>query len=341
MKYILIDTYNLFFRAKHVAGYNATLDDKLGMAMHMMFASANKVIKRLDVDHVVFALEGNSWRKSYYPPYKKQRAVKRQARTEKEVEEDALFFETLNNFVEYLINKTNCSVMLAPDAEGDDIIARFTILHPDDDHVILSNDTDFYQLISDNVSQYVGTASELITINGTFDDNGKQTVNKKTHLPKQLEDPKWLLFEKCIRGDTSDNIFSAYPGVRKKGTKNKTGLLEAFDDKEKKGYAWNNLMLQRWTDHHGKEHRVLDDYERNCHIIDLTAQPNNIIESIDATINWTVTENRINVIPNNKVNFGFMKFCNTHQLLNLAKYPKDIVIWLCKGYNGVLTNGKT
>ena len=48
--------------------------------------------------------------------------------------------------------------------------------------------------------------------------------------------------------DTSDNVFSAYPGVRKKGTRNKVGLLEAFADKDTKGYNWNNMMLQRWVD---------------------------------------------------------------------------------------------
>ena len=45
-----------------------------------------------------------------------------------------------------------------------------------------------------------------------------------------LGDPEWLLFEKCMRGDTSDNVFSAYPGVRKKGTKNKVGLLKHIAD---------------------------------------------------------------------------------------------------------------
>ena len=40
-----------------------------------------------------------------------------------------------------------------------------------------------------------------------------------------------MLFEKCMRGDTSDNVFSAYPGVRTKGTKNKVGLIEAYEDK--------------------------------------------------------------------------------------------------------------
>ena len=40
-------------------------------------------------------------------------------------------------------------------------------------------------------------------------------------------------------------------GVRVKGTKNKVGPEEAFADKSNKGYAWNNLMLQRWVDLEG------------------------------------------------------------------------------------------
>ena len=70
-----------------------------------------------------------------------------------------------------------------------------------------------------------------------------------------------------MRGDTSDNVFSAYLGVRTKGTKNK-GSLEAFADKDTKGYNWNNMMLQRWTDSYGDEHRVLDDYNRNVTLCD-------------------------------------------------------------------------
>ena len=54
-----------------------------------------------------------------------------------------------------------------------------------------------------------------------------------------------ILFEKCMRGDPTDNVFSAYPGVRAKGSKNKVGLQEAFEDMDKRGFNWNNLMLQR------------------------------------------------------------------------------------------------
>ena len=124
-----------------------------------------------------------------------------------------------------------------------------------------------------NVKQYNGIQEVTTTHEGYFDDKGKRVIDKKTKEEKPAPNPQWLLFEKCMRGDSSDNVFSAYPGVRTKGTKKKVGLQEAFPDRESKGYNWNNLMLQRWVDHEGAEHRVLDDYNRNVQLCDLTAQP--------------------------------------------------------------------
>ena len=171
MKYILIDTYNLFFRVRHTAHRQATIEDKLGMCLHTMFASANSVMRKIAIDHVVFAIEGkNNWRKKFYPPYKKPRAEARQARSEDEAEEDALYFETLNTLLEYIDKNTNCSLIGQEDAEADDVIARFAHLHPDDEHVILSSDTDYYQLLAKNVTQYNGITKELITTEGTFND---------------------------------------------------------------------------------------------------------------------------------------------------------------------------
>ena len=110
------------------------------------------------------------------------------------------------------------------------------------------------------------------------------------------------------------NVFSAYPGVRKKGTKNKVGLLEAFEDKDLKGYNWNNLMLQRWVDHNGEEHRVLDDYERNRILIDLTAQPKDVRDKITSTIQTSIDENK-NI---SQVGVRLMKFCNLYDLKKIS-----------------------
>ena len=113
----------------------------------------------------------------------------------------------------------------------------------------------------------------MITTNGVYNDKGKEVIDKKTKEPKQIGDPEWLLFEKCIPGDTSDNVQCIISWCPKKGTKNKVGMLEAFDDRDSKGYNWNNFMLQRWVDTDNVEHRVLEDYQRNMELIDLTAQP--------------------------------------------------------------------
>ena len=328
MTYILVDTANTFFRARHVIRGDA--DIKLGMALHITFNSVKKAWQDFQGHHVVFCLEGRSWRKDFYGPYKANRAESRAAMTIKEQEEDALFWETFDKFKEFITDKTNCTVLQHPQLEADDLIAGFIQNHPNDEHVIISTDSDFHQLIAHNVKQYNGVAETLTTHEGIFDKKGKRIVDKKTKQEVSAPDPSWILFEKCMRGDTSDNVFSAYPGVRTKGTKNKIGLSEAFQDKDKKGYAWNNLMLQRWTDHEGKEHRVLDDYERNRRLIDLTYQPDNIKKIISDTIQSQVSE------PKNisQVGIRLLKFCQLYDMKKImdtiqnyaepfqAKYPR-------------------
>ena len=79
------------------------------------------------------------------------------------------------------------------------------------------------------------------TIEGIPDDNGKSQLLIRKLKQSKVFRPAWILFEKCMRGDSSDNVFSAFP-ERKKGTKNKVGLLEAYEDKDPKGFNWNNLM---------------------------------------------------------------------------------------------------
>jgi hypothetical protein len=108
-------------------------------------------------------------------------------------------------------------------------------------------------------------------------------------------------------------VFSAYPGVRKKGTKNKVGLIEAYADKDTKGYNWNNMMLQRWTDHEGVEHRVLDDYQRNVVLCDLTAQPGNIRSFINDVIEDNMQPKSVD-----QVGMRLMKFCAKWDMQRIA-----------------------
>lgn len=308
MTFILVDAANTYSRARFAV--RGDIDLKIGMSLHVMFNSIRKAWNDFNGTHVVFCFEGRSWRKDYYPPYKAPRALAKEQMTPKEAEENQLFWETFQEFEKFVTEQTNCTVLRHSQLEADDLIAGFVQKHPMHNHVIISTDTDFYQLVSPNVKHYNGVTETLTTIDGIFDKKNNPVLDKKTKQPLGAPDPEWLLFEKCMRGDSSDNIFSAYPGVRTKGTSKKVGLIDAYNDRHNKGYSWNNIMMTKWTDHNDIDHKVLDDYLRNKELIDLSSQPDHIRVIIDEVINEAVQN------PKNlgQVGIRLMKFCNLYDL---------------------------
>tara|TARA_A200000159_G_scaffold65923_1_gene60991 strand:+ start:5959 stop:6960 length:1002 start_codon:yes stop_codon:yes gene_type:complete len=327
--FILVDSFNMYHRAKHVAMRGANVDMKIGMAFHIMMSSVKMCYNKFNADHAVFCLEGRSWRKDFYTPYKANRKIAREALSVREQEENQIMFDAYDDMIGFLNEKTNCTMLHNKQAEADDMIALFIESHPNDEHIIVSSDSDYMQLVTDNVKIYDGVQNRIITKEGFFKDDKNMTPmkDKKTKEILPAPDPEWLLFEKCIRGDTSDNIFSAYPGVRKKGSRNKTGMIEAFEDKATGGFNWNNFMLQKWTDHHGDEHTVREDYERNVKLIDLTAQPTELKVDFVETIAEASKPKNIN-----GVGMHFLKWCGIWDLQNLSKAPDEMAAILNKSY---------
>ena len=326
MNYLLVDGLNMFMRAKHVGG-KGTIDMKIGMAMHIMFNSINKCWREFDGNHIVLCLEGRSWRKDFYTPYKANRRVIMDQRSVREQEDDELYFEAYDDMVKFFSEKTNCSVVQCEQAEADDMIATWIQQHPDDNHYIISTDSDFYQLLAPNVTQYNGTTDQVVTLEGFKDlKTGEAVIDKKTGEPRKAIDPEFALFEKCVRGDSSDNVFSAYPGARLKGTKNKSGITEACEDRHTGGYNYNNFMLQRWVDDEETEHRVKDDFERNKILIDLTEQPDEIKELCVTRMNEGKQKD-----PVANIGIHFMKFCAKWDLQRMSDNAQN--------YSGML-NGR-
>lgn len=316
--YLLVDAMNLYFRGMHSVSPSAGLDNMIGMAFHIILNSIKKAYKDFDADHVVMCLEGSSFRKSIYPDYKLNRKLDRLKKSDQEIEDGEIMLEAFDEMCAFLAEKTNVSVARCNVAEADDLIALFIQMHPDDNHIIVSSDQDYYQLISNNVKIYNGVDKVTITTEGFFDEKGKPVIDKKTKEPKAPIDPEYFLFKKCIRGDISDNIRSAYPGVREKGTKNKIGIQEAFEDKDGKGYKWNNFMLQRWQDEDDNEHYVKDRYDLNRSLIDLTAQPDDIkVKCIESLMEATSKP------PVRAPGMAFMKFCGRWNLKRIGDYAND------------------
>lgn len=303
-KYLLVDTANTFSRARWAA-QGDDLDMRASMALHILISIVKRAQELFNADRVIYCLEGRSWRKDVYARYKRNRQESRAASSPSEQEEDAKFWETLDHFNKFLLERSGALVLRHPQVEADDLIARWVQNHPEDQHVIASSDRDFYQLLAPNVQIFNGITKEIISLDGITDDKLVTVMDKKTGAPKSLGgDPEWLLFEKCMRGDPGDNVFSAFPRVRK------TQLLEAYTDRNDRGFKWNNLMLQRWVDHDGNEHRVIEDYDRNRQLIDLGAQPDWVKLELDRTIADAKTVS----ITRAQAGAHFMKFCGVHGL---------------------------
>jgi 5'-3' exonuclease len=424
MKFALIDAANLFNRAHHVCGGDAFT--KAGMALHIIFNSLDKAFRQHGANHLVLCAEGRSWRYDYYPQYKAKRRMLREMQSPKEKEEQEVFYDVLKDFIEYMAENTRCTVLQTQGAEADDLIARFIQLHPDDEHMILSGDSDMVQLVSPNVTIFNGVTNQLVTHEGVFDDRGRelaftvkpgdgklkvgQTLDEAAKAKKK-EDQKNLraardeeavvevdakklraaydallklgeqgvplveaktawekadkalnkakvkvlqmkseadkpftfekdkdfaaraLFIKCIRGDSGDGVFSAYPGVRYHGSAKKVGIEDAWHDRETKGFHWNNFMLQRWDklneDGSSEDVCVRDEYDRNVTLIDLTAQPEDVKELLDRVIIEAVQKE-----PVGNVGIHFLRFCKKHDLNRIAERAQDHSRYLNASYFG-------
>jgi len=340
-RFIHTDGYNLFHRQINMCNPSMGLDSRIGMALHMILSSMKKEYTRWLGTHTVFYIEGRSWRKDIYPDYKGNRKVEFAKQSAREQEDHGILVEAFDDLVTYLDTKTNVTVLQNPRAEADDMIAVFIEAHPDDIHILISSDSDFFQLLRyPNVTLYDPVKDIQIKQDGVYDDynnklefiltsDAKIKAGKKN--PNFVCEDKWYeyaLFLKCVRGDKTDNIFSAYPGVREKGTKKLIGIREAYGDTNK-GYAWNNFMLQKWIDHHGVEVKVKDKFTFNKKLIDLDQIPDDIkIGCLEIIATETDREN----VSALEIGMGFMKFCGKWDLKRIESSSSAFISMLRSKY---------
>ena len=323
-KFILVDASNLFYRIKHTSGQGLDPNTKASLGIHMVLASLRHIWKKFDGTHLVWCLEGYSWRKALDSNYKKNRQNKLDMRTRREIDEDEVYFEAMNDFNKFLQEHTNVTVLQSYGLEADDFIAGWIKYHPDDFHIVLSGDSDFYQLLAGNVVLYDGVQNHLITNEGMYDDSGNPVLDKKTGRAIVLN-PEYELFKKIIRGDTSDCVASCYPGVREKGSEKKPGILEAFNDRIEKGFHWNNFMQTEYTKMVQKDGvdveekvKVLDGYEHNKLLIDLQQQPEELKEILNDVIESEITKPHKSM-----VGIWLLKLSGKYSLNQIAKTPQE------------------
>jgi 5'-3' exonuclease len=331
-KFVLIDISNIVQRAKHgiKRGNYDSYEDLVGLILHITLYSIKNSFEKFGSTHVVSCFDGgNYWRKDLFKAYK----VKEKDMSPEAIEKDAAAYQVIHELHDFLYKGSNTTVLKTIGVEADDFIARWTQHHNDPKlyhNVIVSRDSDFVQLIGDNVELYDPQENLLYNLNGVFyqdltrakdkiELHGEQWRRKKDKKGNdRVVEPGWSLFEKIIRGDTSDKVPSAYPYVKT------VKMREAY--KNKGGLLWNNLINSSF----GKSpdiQQVRPRFESNKILIDLTKQPRYIKESMDIAILDQLNKPDVPLVG---IQFG--KLCGKNELNRILKTPTPFINILSASY---------
>lgn len=275
-----------------------------GLATHTALVTLNKYFRQHKPDRVVMAFDRQSWRKAYTAsdlcvskkPYKGNR---RKDMTPSQQIKYQKFLDHLREFEALVAEHTTIITLVEDDLEADDLIAGFCQMHKDtdDEIVIISSDSDLLQL-----KRYPNV--ELIS----------PATDKPQSLDEFDGDPMYYLFTKCLRGDSTDNVQSAYPGVRQ------TKIKKAYDD----SFERVQLMKTTWTDQDKTEHRVEILFEENQLLIDLEKQPEDIRELINAAVAAAMNKKRRFSM------FHILKFIGKYKLVKIQESIDQYIPMLSK-----------
>ncbi len=305
---LVIDTPNLLFRVaaqnKKKVGF-ASAEEMAGLALHMAFQSVHKYYKKYKPELLAFGFEGsNNWRKTYT---RSDECVSGKVYKANRVKDPSMmpYFEMLNSFKELITLHSSLMVLQHDDLEGDDTIAAFVEHYTGkgDTIIIISGDRDYIQLLK---------YPDVKLIN--------PDTSKERNQPDDKEywpDIDYFKFQKCVRGDMGDYVFSAFPRVRE------TKIEKAFLDEHYK----LSFMDETWknVDDAGNEvtMRVGDLFEENKILLLLDQQPQHIRE-----IMATIPVNAYNNIGTYSA-FHFLRFLGKHKLNNIADQIDQFTEMLC------------
>ncbi len=209
---LLVDGMNLLFQMFY--GMPARITDKNGFPIQgiLGFVGAlNKIIRLTSPKHIVVIFDGETHnpRTDTAPEYKANRP------DYSSVPETETPFCQLKGIFNAL-DVMGISYCETEGCEADDVIAGYTKAYPDKEIIISSFDSDFFQLICENVSvlRYRGDKPQLLTPND---------IVARLGIPPEL-----YACHKALTGDSSDNI----KGVPKIGPKTAAQLLTQFGSLE-------------------------------------------------------------------------------------------------------------
>lgn len=295
-KYLLVDMSNILYRA-FFANIKSDNDIVIPLCHHSALMSLRALNNKFKCDEIVAIFDSYSWRKEYTKnkslSHKKYKGTRRSNLTPSEMANFEIFDEHIILFYEFLKESSSLIVAKEQMLECDDIVEAFISEHPNDMHTIISSDKDFMQLLGrDNV--------ELVD----------PTDFKKRTLIDFDFDAKYFMFQKCFRGDTSDNVINSCPRLRTDKIK------KAYTD----AYTLINILENEFDveyfDEHGalqsKHYKTKQLFLENQMLMDLTKQPEEYRKLAKEAVHSAIK---------NRGNFNlikFIKFCGEHKLERIS-----------------------
>lgn len=214
MKTLILDGYNLFYRARF-----SGIKDGETTTVFNFFRGLRLLVENLNCDEIFLVLEG-------YPKKRKEQFVEYKA--QRIYDNSDNFKEQRKKIVSLLHQYFPIQIVKHADYECDDIVAFLARTHEakGNDVVVVSTDTDFIQLITDKIQLY--------------------NPIKKEFLPKPDYDyVQW----KALTGDSADNIdgFSGIGAKRAEAMcKDNTKLTSFLNENNNRDKFNLNLDLIRF-----------------------------------------------------------------------------------------------
>ena len=299
MKYIAFDITNILYRTFY-AHKSDDVTTIAGLAHHTAFTTLNKYFREFKPHKLIMCFDRHSWRKDYTASDdaitpKQYKGNRRQKMSPKDQEKYKMFLEHIREFEGIVRDHTTIITLAGDGLEADDLMASVCqVLTLDDDNevILVSADKDMIQLLGYPNVRLIDPAS-----------------CKDRTLDDWDGDANLFMFEKCIRGDSGDNVQSALPRVKK------TRIMKAWVD----DYERANLMNETWTDPNDNEYIVKQLFKENELLMDLSAQP----EHIQAAMVRIVLKGLAD--PGAFSYFHFMKFLGKYEMKKLAQNADNFV----------------
>lgn len=288
---VILDVSNLFYSSFH-AHSKEQEDILLAMANKAFMDVINKYHRDYKSDEIVLAFDGKkNWRKTYTRmpdavTHKQYKGHRREKLTQSEKDKLERFDSHVVEFREMLREFTGLLVLQHDQLEADDLIAGFIQDRPKEKHLIVSRDRDYLQLLRFPNVRILDPATK-----------------KELTLAEYDDDADYFMFQKCIRGDASDNVISAYPRIRE------TKIKAAYDNE----YDLVNVLQHKFEIEYlhpktgeltKRNYKTSKVFTENEILMDLTKQPEGIRDLIREAIDLAY-ENR------GKYNMvKFLRYCS-------------------------------